>query len=232
MRIAALFSGGKDSTFALYKALQEGHEAVCLISLKPARSDSWMFHTPNLHLVELQAEALGLPLVVQATSGVKEEELDDLRLALQKAKGAYKIEGVVAGAVASEYQYQRVGRICGELGLKVVAPMWKREQEELLREMIDAGFDIIIQNIAAEGLSESWLGRRLDASSLKDLLALQKKTGLNPIGEGGEYDSLALDGPIFKKRIVIEETEKKMEKANCGMLMVKKAKLEDKPSSP
>ena len=186
MRIAILFSGGKDSTFALYWAVQQGWDICCLVSLMPSRSDSWMFHTPNIQFVRQQAEALGLPLVAQATSGEKEKELDDLKKALQKAKDDYKIDGVVAGALASDYQQERVNRICEDLKLKTFAPLWHKDQDRLLREMIECGFEIIIQHIAAEGLSEKWLGRRMDKECYDDLLVLHQKFGMNPAGEGGD----------------------------------------------
>ncbi|MBI4150164.1 TIGR00289 family protein [Candidatus Woesearchaeota archaeon] len=228
MRIAVLFSGGKDSTFALYWAVQQGWDVKCLVSLMPSRADSWMFHTPNIQFVKVQAEALGLPIVIQATSGEKEAELDDLKKALQTAKEKYNIEGVVVGALASDYQQERVNRICEDLKLKTYAPLWHKDQKLLLQEMIDCGFEIIIQHIAAEGLSEKWLGRKLDQRCYDDLLLLHKKFGMNAAGEGGEYESFVLDGPIFKKRLVIEDAEKRMESVNCGTLVMKKLRLEQK----
>lgn len=228
MHLAILFSGGKDSTFALYWAVQQGWDVRCLVSVMPTRADSWMFHTPNIQFVNYQAEALGLPLVAQATSGEKEKELNDLKKALQQAKKKYHVDGVVVGALASDYQQERVNRVCEDLQLKTYAPLWHKDQDRLLREMIDCGFEIIIQHIAAEGLSEKWLGRKLDQRCHDDLLILHKKFGMNPAGEGGEYESFVFDGPIFKKRIVIEDAEKKMESANCGTLVMKKLRLERK----
>ncbi len=228
MRTTILFSGGKDSTFALYWAVQQGWDVRCLVSLMPLRADSWMFHTPNIQYVKLQAEALGLPLVAQATSGEKEKELDDLKAALQKAKDAYKIEAVIVGALASDYQQERVNRVCEELKLKTFAPLWHKDQDRILREMIECGFEIIIQHVAAEGLSEKWLGRKIDQRCYDDLLLLQKQFGMNVAGEGGEYETFALDGSIFRKRIVIEDAEKKMESACCGTLVMKKLRLESK----
>lgn len=228
MHTTILFSGGKDSTFALYWAIQQGWDVRCLVSLMPSRADSWMFHTPNIQYAKLQAEALGLPLVAQATSGEKEKELDDLKAALRKAKETYKIEAVVVGALASDYQQERVNRVCEDLKLKTFAPLWHKDQDRMLREMIECGFEIIIQHVAAEGLSEKWLGRRIDQRCYDDLLLLHQKFGINVAGEGGEYESFALDGPIFKKRLVIEDAEKRMENANCGTLVMKRLRIENK----
>ncbi len=229
MRIAVLYSGGKDSTFALYWAAQQGWDVCCLVSLFPSRADSWMFHTPNIQFVKHQAEALGLPLVAQATSGEKEAELQDLKTALNTARKQYTLNGIVVGALASDYQQERVNRICEDLQLKTYAPLWHKDQDRLLREMIECGFEIIIQHVAAEGLSEKWLGRKIDRACYQDLLKLHEQYSLNPAGEGGEYESFVLDGPIFKKKLVIVEAEKRMESACCGTLMIKKVWLENKP---
>ena len=228
MRIAILFSGGKDSTFALYWAVQQGWDVKCLVSLMPTRVDSWMFHTPNIQFVKQQAEALELPLVTQVTSGEKEKELMDLKLALEEAKQKYSLQGIIVGALASDYQQERVNRVCEDLQLKTFAPLWHKDQDRLLREMISCGFEIIIQHVASEGLTEKWLGRKIDEACYQDLLVLHKKYGMHPAGEGGEYESFVLDGSIFKKKIIIEDAEKKMESENCGTLILKKIRLADK----
>ena len=100
MKLAALTSGGKDSIYAMYKASKE-HEIACLITFKSKKSDSYMFHIPNIHLVKLQAKAMNLPLIFMESSGIKEKELDDIRKALKIAIKKYKIKGVVSGALAS-----------------------------------------------------------------------------------------------------------------------------------
>src|SRR3989304_4478691 len=116
MKLGVLFSGGKDSTFAAWKAMQK-EKVVCLITVVSENEESYMFHTPNIKLTELQAEAMGLPIVVQKTRGEKEKELEDLRKAIKQARQKYKIRGVVTGAIASTYQATRVQKICDELDL-------------------------------------------------------------------------------------------------------------------
>ena len=114
MKLGVLFSGGKDSTLALHLA-KEKEEVVCLITVVSKNKESYMFHTPNIDITELQAQALGLPLVSVTSEGKKEEELCDLEKAIMQAKNEFGIEGVVTGAVESVYQASRVQRICNRL---------------------------------------------------------------------------------------------------------------------
>ncbi|MBI5393532.1 diphthine--ammonia ligase [Candidatus Woesearchaeota archaeon] len=228
MKLAILFSGGKDSTFTLYYYLQQGWDIKCLITLKSNNKESYMFHTPNIDITKHQSKALNIPLLQQQTSGEKESELQDLKKAFVKAKEKYNIEGIAVGAVLSDYQSERVNRICEELQLKCYTPLWHKNQELLLNEMIDCGFEIIIQSIAADGLNKRWLGRRIDRQTIAELAQLQKKLGLHPAGEGGEYESLVLDAPIFKKKIVIEKSHVEMENENTGLFVIEKIRLENK----
>ena len=223
MRVVCLSSGGKDSTLALWLAMKQGHEVERLVAMVPKREDSWMFHHPNIHLVDLFAECVGLPLLKAETSGMKEEELKDLERTLSKLS----IEGVVSGAIASEYQKSRIDRICEKLGFVSMAPLWGREPIELLNEMLDAKFNIIITSVAAQGFDESWLGRKIDEEYITDLLDLQRKYKINISAEGGEYETLVLDAPFFKKRIEVVEAERIWRGTN-GYLLIKQAKLVEK----
>jgi predicted ATP pyrophosphatase (TIGR00289 family) len=223
MKVAALCSGGKDSTFALWLAMKQGHEIERLVAMVPKREDSFMFHYPNIHLVDLFAECAGLPLLKAETSGVKEEELDDLERALR----GLEIEGVVSGAIASEYQKSRIDSICEKLGLASIAPLWGREPIELLSEMLNAAFDIIITSVAAQGFDESWLGRKIDKGVLYDLVELNQRYGVSICGEGGEFESLVIDAPFFKKRIEVVEAEHIWRGTN-GYLLIKQATLVEK----
>lgn len=225
LKLGALFSGGKDSTFATYIATIFGWEVSCLITLKSENPESFMFHTPNIDLTKYQAEAMGLPLLVQTTSGKKEEELGDLFLALKKAKEQYQINGIIVGALASDYQHERVNRVCEELQLKTFAPLWHKNQAMLLKEMIELGMEIAISSIAADGLGEKWLGRKLDAKAYDELMQLHYRIGLHPAGEGGEYESLVLYCPfLFQKRLTITQAEKNMESEHVGTYSIKTIK--------
>lgn len=205
MKLGVLFSGGKDSVLAtfLVKTQYPEHEIVCLLSMQSENEASYMFHTPNISLTSLQAEAMGIPLVVQETEGEKETELADLRKLVARAKEEYGIEGVVTGAIESVYQASRVQNVCLLENLFCFNPLWQMPQEEVLRTLLANKFEIILSAVAAYPFDESWLGRRIDEKAVEELLVLQKKYGIHAAGEGGETESLVLDCPLFKKKLEI-----------------------------
>tara|TARA_Y100000310_G_scaffold341653_1_gene441513 strand:- start:401 stop:1060 length:660 start_codon:yes stop_codon:yes gene_type:complete len=219
MKLGVLISCGNDSLFAAYKISKE-HELVCLISLKSKNSK---FHIPNIELVKLQAKAMELPLVFLETEGVKEEELKDLQEAIEIAKEKYKIQGIVSGAIKSSYQKQRVDKICEDLKLESLAPLWNINEEIYLNQLMKE-FNVIIVGIAADGLKKDFLGMRIGLTFLDRMRSLN----VSPIGEGGETESFVLDCPLFKKKLVVEEAEAKMESEICGHYVIKKVKLIEK----
>jgi len=220
MNIAALITGGKDSALALYRAIKQGYKVKYLVAMFPEREDSWMFHYPNIHMTEFFAEAAEIPLIKGKTAGIKEREVEDLRNLL----AGLDVEGVVSGAVASKYQKARIDNVCKQLGLKSIAPLWGEKPEKLLKELLENDFEVIIVGVYALGFSQEWLGRKINEETVQELLKLREKYGISPIGEGGEYESLVLDAPYFKRKIQILETEK-VWKENQGYLLVKKARL-------
>jgi ABC transporter with metal-binding/Fe-S-binding domain ATP-binding protein len=220
MRLAALYSGGKDSTLALYLARQMGHDVPYLVSIIPKTGESWVFHVPNIDIVPLMAESIGIQLVTAETSGSEE---DDMR-SLKEALSGLDIDGIVMGAVWSDYQWDKMNIVCGELDLKVFAPLWRKDQDLVLEEMLAAGIKAIVVGCYAEGLDESWLGREIDEKAADDLRGLREKYGISVIGEGGEYESLTLDSPMHSRPLSIIEYEKEWKKG-CGTLFVKKASL-------
>jgi diphthine-ammonia ligase len=207
VNLGVLFSGGKDSTFACYRAM-ENNNVACLITLISENVDSYMFHTPNIRQTGLQAEAMGIPLLSWHTEGRKEEELEDLEDAIVAARENYGIEGIVTGAIESVYQAARVQRICRDLDLWCFNPLWQINQVDYLRLLISEGFDIIISGVFAYPFDESWVGATLTEELVQKLEQLQKKYKINPSGEGGELETFVLDGPLFKKRIEILEASK------------------------
>lgn len=225
MRSAVLYSGGKDSTMALYHALQES-EVRFLVSMVSDNPESHMYHVPNIQLTSLLAEALGIPLIESRTEGVEEEEVEDLAetLSMLKERG---MDAVYSGALYSEYQRSRIDEVCRGLGLKSVAPLWHRDPLDYMEEVVDLGFRVMVTAVAAEGLDESWLGRIVDRRMISELADLSERYGINPAFEGGEAETLVLDGPIFKKRLEIIEYEKKWFFDN-GFMDIKRAVLVDK----
>ena len=224
MRVAVLATGGKDSTLALHRVLARGYRVECLVSMIPLREDSWMFHYPNIRLVDLFAQAVGLRLVKAETSGAKEKEVADLKRVIEKLD----VEGVVSGAIASTYQKTRIEGICKQLELKFVAPLWGENPVGILGEILEMKFEVVVTGVYAHGFSEKWLGRRIDEVAVADLVELNGQYGVSVVGEVGEYETLVVDGPLFKKRIAIVEAEK-VWKGESGHLLIARAKLEDKP---
>jgi len=221
MRVGVLFSGGKDSTLALHYASRR-EQVVCLITLLSQNKESYMFHTPNVEITALQADALGLPRIAKTTAGLKEKELEDLEAAIVESVRKFKIEGVVTGAVESGYQSQRIQFICRKLGLWCFNPLWKHDQKALLEELLDCGFEVIISGIFAYPLDETWLGRQLDTAMITELVDLQRRYGISPSGEGGEIETTVLDAPLFKKKIEILNRTIDA-RGNSGVLKVTKA---------
>ena len=208
---ASLFSGGKDSSWALYRALEDGLNVTTLVTVHPG-DDSYMYHVPATDLAALAAESIGIDLLeidpgdLDAASATDSAAQGDAELEpLEAALGDLSpLTGVTAGAVESEFQTSRIEAMCERLGLDLYAPLWQRDPVTLAEEMLDAGFEILIVQVAAAGLDESWLGRRLDADALDELIALNERYGVHPLGEGGEFETLVTDGPHMSRPIELE----------------------------
>jgi len=225
LRLAALVSGGKDSVLALHHAVWDGHEVAYLVTAFPQRADSWMFHVPNLHVMPLISEALGIPLVRTPTSGIREREVEELKAALAELD----VDGIVSGAVRSRYQKERVDEVCEELGLESLAPLWGRDELSVLEEIVSSGFEVIFVGVFAYGLDASWLGRPLDEQAISDLLSLRERYDISLVGEGGEYETLVLDAPLYRARLEVVEARKKWDSFRLsGVLEVLKARLVEK----
>jgi len=227
MRIVALISGGKDSLYALYQESKK-NEITCLITLKSKNPDSWIFHTINVHITELQAKAMDLPLISLETKGMKEKEIKDLKKAIGIAKEKYKIKGIVSGAIKSNYQKQRIDKLCKGLRLKSISPLWHIDEEGYLKKLIKDKFKVIITSISAEGLNKDFLGKEINNRLINKLKIINKKNKINISGEGGEFETLVLDCPLFKKKLKIKKAEIKMENECTGKYIVKDVRLIDK----
>jgi diphthine-ammonia ligase len=203
VKVASLFSGGKDSAFALWCAQMQGWDIESLVTVFPQSKDSWMFHYPAIRWTRLQAQAIGIPHMVIETAAEKESELNDLSVGLEQLKKSSGIEGIVSGAIASEYQRTRLDNICESLGLRSFAPLWHKNQQQLVKEQIESGFEAIITSCNALGLDSKWLGRKLEAKELNELVKLNKRYGLNVALEGGEAETFVLCAPIFNGRLSV-----------------------------
>lgn len=223
MKLAALFSGGKDSTYAAHIMEMQGHTVSDLVSVIPSDRHSWVFHTPNLHLVPLMAEAMGKNLTTRESSGTEE---DDLR-ALEEALSRIQVEGVVTGALASDYQWDRINGVCERLGLPVYSPLWRKDQKMLMMDMVSSGLRALIVVVSAEGLDSSWLGKCIDDRVLEELEIVAVEYGFNLSGEGGEYETLVIDSPMHTRPIEIVDTEIESSR-DGGRLTIRNAELGDR----
>lgn len=227
MKVAILFSGGKDSNYAMYLA-SKYHKISCLISMKSKNKNSYMFQSPGLDFIESQAECLEIPLYIHQTEGEKEKELEDLKLAIKIVKEKYNIKGVVSGAIKSTYQASRIQKICKELDLFSINPLWQIEEEEFIEKLINKKFQVKIIGIAGYPLDNSYLNKNYDEQIFEKLKKINKKIGLSIAGEGGELETFVCDSPLFKKKIEIEEFENIMDSENSGQTIIKKIKLINK----
>ncbi|HTS32373.1 MAG TPA: diphthine--ammonia ligase [Thermoplasmata archaeon] len=221
MTVTALVSGGKDSIYSAHLADTQGRTVDELVVLRPEDPDSMMFHTPNLELVALQAEAWGksfrsVPVRARGETG----ELAALEEALRGGDG-----WVVAGAVESSYQWARLLRVAAGLGRPVYTPLWRKEAGRVVREEIAAGLDIRLVHLAAESLGPELLGQRLDLELLRRLEARNASgASVHVAGEGGEYETLVVDAPFWRQRLVLDEAEWDV-RTSTARLNVRKAHL-------
>lgn len=226
MKSVILYSGGKDSTMAVYEALQNGDEIYALLAMVSKNEESYMFHVPDIHMVEYCSAAIQIPSIDVLTDGIKEKELDDLEGMLLRLKER-GVEAVYSGALESEYQKSRIEKICTKLELKSITPLWHVDPIEYMNKIIDLGFEVIITSVSAYGLTEDWLGKTITKETIKELIKLNNKYGVHPAFEGGEAETLVIDGPIYDRKIVIDEAET-IWKVDSGIYDIKKAHLEEK----
>lgn len=218
MRAAVLYTGGKDSHYALLKALEAGYKP-CLVTVVPKRADSYMFHTVNVRWAFLHGEASGLEQHGVYVSGEKEVEVEELYTSLKELKQRCGFEALVTGAVASRYQKERADRLAERLGVRHIAPLWGKNQEELLLEEV-AVSKFIITAVMAMGLGPELLGVVITEELARRIIELSKRYGFSPVGEGGEYETYVVKSPLF----AIEVTgEKIWRPTGWGYFEIKKA---------
>ncbi|KAJ6598927.1 hypothetical protein DFH09DRAFT_18918 [Mycena vulgaris] len=256
MKYVALLSGGKDSCYNLLHCERNGHQLISAASLGPEPGkeelDSYMYQTVGQDAIELVARALEVPLyrrvifgqaVEQGSeygarngaSGIVGDETEDLYALLSTVKSHHPdIEGVSVGAILSNYQRVRVEHVCRRLSLTPLCYLWQRDQGELMTEMIAAGMEAILIKVAGIGLTAQHLGNTL-AQMEPTLIKLNNLYGAHICGEGGEYETLTLDCPLFKHRIVLTEVETVIHSdsafATVAFLRIKGAVLQLKPTA-
>ncbi|KAL1409041.1 hypothetical protein Q8F55_005865 [Vanrija albida] len=230
-KVICLVSGGKDSCFNLMHVVANGHEVVATGTLTPPPSvdelDSHMYQSVGTSMPPLIAKALGLPhfsrvirgkAVEQGAeygsrerggegSGREGDETEDLTALLKDILVAHPdATAVASGAILSNYQRLRIEHVCQRLGLTSLAYLWQSKQLPLVSSMINSGLDAILVKVAGVGLGEKHVGKSL-AQLFPHLARLEAMYGAHPAGEGGEYESLTLDTPLFSHRLRIVRSE-------------------------
>ena len=210
MKLASLFSGGKDSTYAIYVAKKQGHDVKCLLSVFPKSDESHLLHHPNMKWTKLQSESMNIPqLTIASTSDETDDELILIENLLQNAKEQFQIEGLVHGGIQSKFQKDKFENICSKLNLKVIAPLWNTDPEHYMNELVDSQFDFIMTTVSSDGLDDFWLGKTISKSDIVSLKHLSEKFGFNLNFEGGEAETFVINCPLFTNSIKINQSEKK-----------------------
>ncbi len=202
MKVIASWSGGKDGCFACYRAMAQGYEVSYLVNFISREFKRVSFHGTRAHLISRQAQAIGIPLVQYTVP-------PDLSLYEQRFKKAVSVlkhrgaQGMVFGDIYLPEHREWIERVCGELGITPLLPLWGMAPERVLSDFIEAGFEAVITSAKADIFDETWLGRRIDRSLRFDLKKLGEGKEFDVCGEQGEYHTFVVDGPLFCKRVEV-----------------------------
>lgn len=226
MKSVILYSGGKDSNMALYHSIKNNDDVYALLAMVSRNKESYMFHVPNIHMVDYCSAAMEIPSIDIATDGIKEEELNDLENTLRRLKEK-GVEAVYSGALESTYQRSRIDKICENLNLKSISPLWHVDPIDYMRQLVDEGFEVIITSVSAYGLTKEWLGKTITHETIDELIKLNEKYGIHPAFEGGEAETLVLDAPYYDRKVVIDDAQIIWD-VDSGVYDIKKAHLEEK----
>jgi len=244
MRVLALASGGKDSCYNMMLAERAGHEVVALATLLPPsgveEADSMMYQSVCVRHVATIAAAMQLPHFTATVTGaceshqrgydtpVQRDEVEDMFALLQRVKAEVDFDAVSSGAIFSDYQRARVENVCGRLGVASLALLWHREQKALLDDMLQDGLKAVLVKVAGAGLEAKHCGMEL-AAVRDHLHQLEQRFGSHVCGEGGEFETFTLDCPLYKRRIVIEESRTVTQPGDVAYLVIERLALVDKP---
>ena len=209
MKLACLFSGGKDSTYAIHLAKKQGHDVVCLLSIFTKSEESHLLHHPNLKWTKLQSESMKIPqLTIISNSDQTDDELIVMEKLLQNAKEQFQIDGLVHGGIKSKFQKEKFESLCLKLNLVSIAPLWGTDPNDYMNELLDSNFYFMMITVSSDGLDEQWLGKLILKSDVEVLNNLSNKFGFNLNFEGGESETFVIDCPLFSKPIKINEFTK------------------------
>ena len=209
MKLACLFSGGKDSTYAIHLVKKQGHEVTCLLSVFPKSDESHLLHHPNLKWTKLQSESMNIPqLTIHSNADETSDELIVIEKLLQNAKDNFQIDGLVHGGIKSKFQKEKFETLCLKLNLVCIAPLWEMDPKKYMNELIDSNFDFMMITVSSDGLDDQWLGKLILKSDIAILNNLSDKFGFNLNFEGGEAETFVIDCPLFSNPIKVNEFTK------------------------
>ncbi len=196
MSYLASWSGGKDGCLACYEAMRQGYKVSHLVNFIAQESHKVRFHGTQAKLIQMQSQALGIPILQKETTpeGYEREFKEAVRSLIPNG-----IKGMVFGDIYLQEHLDWVERVCGELGIEAVEPLWGRKTTEIVSELIDVGFEAIVVSAKSELIAKEWIGHRVDRDFVKYLI----DSGIDPCGEGGEYHTVVVNGPIFRNRIEV-----------------------------
>jgi len=206
MKLACLFSGGKDSTYAIHLAKKQGHDVVCLLSIFAKSEESHLLHHPNLRWTKLQSESMNIPqLTIISDSDETSDELIVMEKLLQNAKKEFQIDGLVHGGIKSKFQKEKFETLCLKLNLISIAPLWETEPKKYMNDLLDSNFHFMMTTVSSDGLDQQWLGKLITKSDIKILNNLSDKFGFNLNFEGGESETFVISCPLFSNPIKINK---------------------------
>ena len=209
MKLACLFSGGKDSTYAIHLAKKQGHDVVCLLSIFTKSEESHLLHHPNLRWTKLQSESMNIPqLTIISNSNETNDELIVMEKLLQNAKEQFQIDGLVHGGIKSKFQKEKFETLCLKLNLVSIAPLWETNPKEYMNQLLDSNFHFMMVTVSSDGLDEQWLGKLITQSDIEVLNNLSDKFGFNLNFEGGESETFVINCPLFSYPIKINKFTK------------------------
>jgi ABC transporter with metal-binding/Fe-S-binding domain ATP-binding protein len=209
MKLASLFSGGKDSTYAIYMIQKKGHKVACLLSIFPKSEESHLLHHPNLQWTKLQSESMNIPqLTTCCISDETDDELFAIENLLKNAKKNFHIEGLVHGGIKSKFQKEKFESLCSKLDLIAIAPLWDTEPKQYMSDLLDSNFIFIMTTVSSDGLDDKWLGKPISKYDIDTLRQLSDKFKFNLNFEGGEAETFVIDCPLFSNSIKINRNKK------------------------
>lgn len=206
MNLASFFSGGKDSTYSMFLAENQGHTIKCLLTAFPKSDESHLLHHPNIFWTKLQSQSMQLPQIV---AGVDSEGTGDETAALEdillQAKDDFDVEGLVHGGISSKFQKTQFEALCNRCDLEVLSPLWGSDPSAYMNELLESGFEYVVSSVSSGGLDDSWLGREVTKDDIETLARLSEKYGFNMNFEGGEAETFVTNCPLFSRPIEISQ---------------------------